>query len=501
MAGKFELKCGAELHNFFEIELISDGEVKQKGFAQNVILENFFSKYLPSYDGRYHYISIGQGTGTPSASDKELFDKVGDIYTQEPTHYTIDHSAGKYGLKTTATIAPHEHAGVEITEVGLKINYTLCSHAMIKDAEGNPITIKKTATDEVKITSYVFVSLLAPDGWIVPKAEKSVPTKKIVPTSRKDADMDIGLKYGLAGYSPTGSWQHALASVNKSTKFENRTNTSYQIIAKGRVAQTDGNGVARYISVDGIVKIPVNKIQGWKGIDVVKKSLGKGDGTKTEFQIEHPEITNLKVYKNGISLQSSEYTLSEIDNWEVNNDVLGSFIVSEYTSDSTVTFGSSDIVNVSYSESKNLILASFDKGYRNYNNAIALLSTKNQRISLLDFKIVKPYRTGRSCGNLTSVKSDEQNFNIIDEKLVACSSNEMLSTVEDEILTKLTIGDYKFENEQLYTNFRKKKITFTTPPLTSDEITADYHVDYIPKDENHVVDISFTITVTGGVPS
>jgi hypothetical protein len=51
----------------------------------------------------------------------------------------------------------------------------------------------------------------------------------------------------------------------------------------------------------------------------------------------------------------------------------------------------------------------------------------------------------------------------------------------------------------LYQVYNKKnQIQFTTPPALNAVITADYSVDYIPKDSNHVLDIGFSIQFADG---
>ena len=62
------------LHNRFDIEIIDakTGEIKQKAFAENVILNNWWS-VIESNGIPFGNLAFGSGSGTPSASDTALF--------------------------------------------------------------------------------------------------------------------------------------------------------------------------------------------------------------------------------------------------------------------------------------------------------------------------------------------------------------------------------------------------------------------------------------------
>jgi WD40 repeat protein len=54
--------------------------------------------------------------------------------------------------------------------------------------------------------------------------------------------------------------------------------------------------------------------------------------------------------------------------------------------------------------------------------------------------------------------------------------------------------DYIASGNGIYNLTKNKtKIKFDTPPIAGDVISADYSIDYMPKDINHVIDVSFSI--------
>jgi hypothetical protein len=150
----------ATLHNRFDIEVIdaATGEIKQKAYAENVICTNLWSRIITST--YFNYIFYGTGSGTPSSSDTSLFTHLGygtpstsdDVYTHDLAERVIS-------LRRKIQLSETTAVGSTLTEVGIGYGTSssnLVTHAMLKDMNGNAISIAKTDTDIINIYATVF---------------------------------------------------------------------------------------------------------------------------------------------------------------------------------------------------------------------------------------------------------------------------------------------------------------------------------------------------------
>ena len=112
------------LHNKFEIEVVdaATGELKQKAYAYNVIVNYYFSSRLTGSPlgvsaDLLRYIALGTGTGTPAITDTALFTHLTrkSVTTLETVYeYPTSHTTKQIKLEAT------ECNGSNITEVGLE---------------------------------------------------------------------------------------------------------------------------------------------------------------------------------------------------------------------------------------------------------------------------------------------------------------------------------------------------------------------------------------------
>lgn len=99
-------------------------------------------------------LSLGQGTGTPAFADTSLFSYLWNVAASTVSKVS---NVGNNGARVTLTFilpATSSYVGT-ITEVGLGPNGSLWTHALLADAEGNPISIVKTDTDLLTIDATV----------------------------------------------------------------------------------------------------------------------------------------------------------------------------------------------------------------------------------------------------------------------------------------------------------------------------------------------------------
>ena len=150
----------ASIYNRFDIEVIdaATGEVKQEAFAENLILNQLWNRVGQQW---FSYIHYGTGTGTLAATRTSLFNNIGsgDVRGQSAS-MTFDTVTGVYTLKRAIQLSETTAVGQTLTEVGIGSDTSagsLVTHAMLKDMNGNQISIAKTATDIINIYATVFV--------------------------------------------------------------------------------------------------------------------------------------------------------------------------------------------------------------------------------------------------------------------------------------------------------------------------------------------------------
>lgn len=161
----FREKCLNEIHNFFEIEVRNSNtkEVKQKGYAQNIVLNDGLNSRMKNAA----WIYCGSGEGELSKERTTLFNYEGKYKDKTPLTIIHDKENKIYKKIVKVKIDTTILNGITITELGVGTEYSLYTHAFIKDAEGNNLRLKKTELDELYITAVIFFSLSLPQGFII----------------------------------------------------------------------------------------------------------------------------------------------------------------------------------------------------------------------------------------------------------------------------------------------------------------------------------------------
>jgi len=148
------------LHNRFDIEVRDaiTGELKNQATAYNIVLDALWTRLL-ARSAFMSAIHIGTGTGTLSPTRTSLFTfLVAKSVTLDGTGFGLSNMYRRVKIQ----LGPAEYVGSVITEVGVAYGTSsgnLCTHAMLTDSEGNPITIEKTSTDVVIIYATVFFTV------------------------------------------------------------------------------------------------------------------------------------------------------------------------------------------------------------------------------------------------------------------------------------------------------------------------------------------------------
>lgn len=317
-----ELKQNVKVHNKFEITVCDakTGKEKQKAYAYNVVLDNFFQLRLKQRSGNVFHqamntIAIGTGTGTPSITDTDLFKPLTRrTATKVDEHYEYPTSYITKQIKINAD----ECNGETFTEVGLEVEYSngsrtiyiLCTHAMLQDADGKPTTVHKTDTDVVYInaTFYcIFVKGGFGDNGIYPLPKDNMIIKYLV-------DGEDGL------YVYSSRFPHENASEieidhthEKAFSFRDFTadyaNLTIDLPEMTIHDNEFNNHIVKNIVLKGLGGFQFPDPSIFPDYEIDHLALGEGDGETTEFDIKCPLIKNgtAKIYVGGRELSPSEY--------------------------------------------------------------------------------------------------------------------------------------------------------------------------------------------------
>lgn len=110
--------------------------------------------------GSTYFVNIhfGSGAGTLDPARTSLFSHLG---TKAAVNDTLVKSIPVSSWKRKIVLDPEEFVGNTLSEVGIAFNAAstnLVTHSLLKDSDGEPISIVKTNTDVITIYATVFVT-------------------------------------------------------------------------------------------------------------------------------------------------------------------------------------------------------------------------------------------------------------------------------------------------------------------------------------------------------
>lgn len=310
------------LHNKFELTVADakTGEVKQKAYAYNVILDNYMKARLKlinkgSYSATLRDIYFGQGIGTPAITDTALFNQLG---SKNATRLETVYAYPTSHITNQIVLNADEYNGKTITEVGMGLywsysgsNTKLATHAMIQDAEGHQIAIAKTDTDVIYITAIFYCTFTSGgygDNGIYPTAANNQLAKWI---------LEGGYEYTVysSRFKLNNSDKMSIrGQFSKSYSFSDGTgnfNTlTYELPPITILDSEWNNHVVKNFGLPGYGAFQFPDESVFPDYAVDHLVIGEGDGVKTEFNIGCPLIKEgtVKVYINGTEIPSSEFT-------------------------------------------------------------------------------------------------------------------------------------------------------------------------------------------------
>ena len=346
-----------DMRGDYTITVKRHGKITQEENFHNLITAGFISRLIRDVD-YFKYCQLGSGSTAPSTSDTALASM---LWSVEYSTYAID-STSADGLSRTwkyTYIFPANSSYVgTIREVGLSAasSGNINTHALVVDAEGQPISIDKTYLDEVTITAKITVTR---PSW------QSGQTWSFMSGPLSGSDL-----YGILDDTTVRSNRHVLLSAGWCPEYRPVKNCQYTSLptdfkySNGTIrcsAEFSGDAMTYPYGSDSGEKFkdyvnslllgcsatnsyyndprsyktppyrlllpnadvfPVTTLEGLE--------LGTGDGTTVDFAPEVPawlENTEI-VYKNGSPLtRGVDYSVDNIGNiekyWSV---MLGNFV-------------------------------------------------------------------------------------------------------------------------------------------------------------------------------
>ena len=265
------------IHNRFDVEV--NGE--WVGFAENIVLNQMWDRLCA---GSSYFVNIhfGTGSGTPIASRTTLFTHLG-------TKAAVDVEQIKAlpisSWKRKVVLNPEEFVGSTITEVGIAFgttNTNLVTHAMLKDAEGNPISITKTDTDVITIYATVFINITTTSNL---KMLDMPSNNQLVNYLVGGAAAPTGLfmlypfvnAYVAYGSTSTVVWTSDVPNKKRKTNIP-------------RFDIATGNGHVKHLQFTNLFNLELPAPGIFTGQPYTAVPVGTGDGVKTKFTLPSANI-------------------------------------------------------------------------------------------------------------------------------------------------------------------------------------------------------------------
>jgi hypothetical protein len=463
------ISCG--IHNKFDIEVIRDGEIRQKAQAFNIVTNKLWDYLIGSNDAFGKYIQYGSGSGTPSANDTSLFAKEGSASVTEVS-LDVDHANSVITRVCKITLGLSTAVGVTLTEVGIaggQYDGNLTTHAMLQDMNGNPITIAKTDTDIINIYATIYchwsvdgdnvtfhpVDALTATGGYVKRSYNMLKTLTGI-YNRFNA-FNVGVAMGNCIVSSSKGWTKNGNVSQKKITF-----------TPARYTESEGNigGISHLVSTDSMVGLAIRcGEKAWSKYHITGEAVGTGDGETTGFKtkIGLPENAVVKINGNAVSgVTVKKIPVDRVRLMRIDPDLStdGHLVYAEYVPQfmGTMVFYNPDYADVTIDEFNT---------YSYYSTSDVDVYVSNDLVTWTSVG-----HWSGSSGNIhATIPADYKHYKYF--KIVLASSandsNSVGSTCADNII-------------------------FNTAPAVGDVITIDYDTECIPKDADHVFDATVTFT-------
>ena len=503
-----------DIHNRFDIEVIDSrtGVKRKEARAYNLICDKMWTELEKSRTTSKHMwfykIAYGRGTGTPSASDTDLFSPISSV-TAENLTYGVDYPNATCWIRKSITIDELTSVGETISEIGIRsYGNVLCTHAMLQDMNGNPISIEKGDTDILNIYATVYVhfspELVDVNNPIQVDLRSVRSTYSFIRWLAGDVNSsNYYSKGGLRIFGPIkgrleGNDQYSLTSygsfnwVSAAVSYD-AANKKYTLT--GRSPYSDNNNFkglgwwtilsGNYLSSYGKYEMPQVAIKAappvFNGSTVLQESVGTGDGTTVDFATKFDYPTNAKVYVDG----------EIVNDVVVSREPLYSNNMGQYFEAIEVADGKAYPTFNYTSSMYGMVMGSIDNVF--LGGSTNLFYNPNWQFGITSFRL--QYYKYKN----VAVSDDLVNWHYIYGSETSTGLGNTTVTVPAEHRYKkywrFNVSDTKSANTYSFvaTDITGKNIHFATPPSEGAVITIDYETPVIAKDANHVFDLSFSI--------
>ena len=456
-----ESSWNANIHNRFDIEVrdAKTNQLKQKAQAFNVICNNFWTNLTTGVS----YIVYSNGSGTPSVSDTTTFGTWRAVSaTTEPAQTDI--KTGISYMTRRIVLDEQTAVGMTITEVGLAYSSSsgsLCTHAMIQDMNGNQISIRKTSTDILTIYATVYVHWV-PSGQngitLIPPLNGSSGDTRNFLDFALGAGINTEYEYVCAGPYVVESSLGGQGSRSWNAATKTLTYT-FERLGANECNVTGGFGWLAYSSICIIDLRDEYKI--------LSESIGTGDGSTVAFSTKFDMPTNAVVYVDGVAMTSG-VTVSP---YPVRSTAMSYMLLMQDTlHDNKPCFYTGMSTNVDPNNPRYLYNPLHELG-------VGKFTSNSNQASYLRFAF---------SDDLTNWSPDYKvDVTIPDEYRhrkyirLKCSHNSGAGV--------------RYTYATFASGVSSKNVVFDIPPAAGSAITIDYVTPYLPKDANHVYDLSMTV--------
>lgn len=290
-----------KVHNRFDVfrKRADTGIEEQIAYAENIVLDAMWPRLC---GGSTYFVNIhyGTGSGTLEASRTGLFTHLGTAVAADvakvkalPTSY----------WRRSIVLGLDTANGSTLTELGIAYSATagnLVTHALIRDMNGNVISIPKTNLDIITIYATVYITLdnsdanlklVHPDqnGLIDYLLGGSFPAANFTAgESRLSENWPRGLVSQSLGAGGTGSWSADVANKKRTTS-----------VCQFGTAQ--GNGDIGEVLASTIARLLLPASGIYAGLDLVGVPVGTGDGANDTFYLpsNNARLATVVIKKDG----------------------------------------------------------------------------------------------------------------------------------------------------------------------------------------------------------
>lgn len=530
-----EVKQNVRIHNRYDLELIDarSGIVKQTAQAENVACDAWMNEPDYLYINFNYQCRLGTGTGTPASTDTGLFRQAFGMTGGSVISTSISFPTSKQ-VKSFTFPATSSYVG-KLTEIGLFCQNRICSHAMLADAEGNPIVIEKTEFDILVVTATIYVTISS-SGKFIPQKTNNAFFRSLADSASSNVLSYLRLlshatakTAGINNSVPaSGSHAHYNNSIKGFIFPNKRLNTGDSNIGWVNGIYCGAPPLWGY----GWIKLPDEDIFPpfeWKDL-----SIGTGDGETKEFKcpwsnfIKDSEV----IYKNGVALtRGVDYT---VDNCNAFHDAMSTLNFAEVASP-THYFGDN------YSSVRSGRMLTTEQPYVNggvleyylSDKIVAHLADpdpiKGRRINSLFLRgigLQDGNSYGRSGGNRNSTfrivleKSDDgetweqffetpdlhpwvqsnhyidadYSFELVEAEYIRISFKAGSTGVFSASTPIAYLGRGTDSYNSIWLDYVGEGIVFTEAPAEGDVLTMDCMLDRPYKNSNFVMDVAATFT-------